>query len=381
MRLRKRQRFDNIQNDIRARGRSLGRWIYFSLLGIFFFWIFDMFAGDLVYLRADGLVLRNRQVIATQHTSMICALDVSEGSIVKAGDVVAKICSQEVEQTLAQLASEIVQAASKITELSIRREVIDASHRAASQRLSQAKLTRSSTESLRDRQLISNQRYSRILEEELSSVQTLAQMEAEIKEINRSLPDLQRSLDSARNARERLAAMYADGALRAPSDGIVGYLHLSLGSVVRAGEPAIEIFSGKPYVLAYVPEGALFKIEANDAVRVKVGLKTFPAQVDRLFNVSRQYPREFQDTIRPPARARVVRIEFLEDQDLPTLFAKIRLAGTGWLPEAATEAWTEAARSLRPVGEKLAAQSTALVRMLTNGSTKAEPAGLNGQLH
>lgn len=66
MRLHRRPRYDTLRNEARKRGRSWGRWIYLGLVAAFFAWLFDIFLGDLVYLRAEGLVMRDRVALATQ---------------------------------------------------------------------------------------------------------------------------------------------------------------------------------------------------------------------------------------------------------------------------------------------------------------------------
>ena len=94
----------------------------------------------------------------------------------------------------------------------------------------------------------------------------------------------------------------------------------------------MEIFTGSPYVLAYVPEGAFYRLRRADQVEIIVGLKTYLGQISEIFPVSAQLPKEFQDTIRPPARAQVIRIDFTPEQEVPTLFAKPKIKAAGWLP-------------------------------------------------
>ena len=106
MRLTRHPRIDTLQNEIRRRSHSWDRWIYFALVGAFLVWLFDMFAGDLFYLRANGLVLSNRIVLATQFTAQIDDLNVVEGGEVKTGQVVAHLRSKEAEETLAKLSAD-----------------------------------------------------------------------------------------------------------------------------------------------------------------------------------------------------------------------------------------------------------------------------------
>ena len=94
----------------------------------------------------------------------------------------------------------------------------------------------------------------------------------------------------------------------------------------------MEIFTGDPYVLAYVPEGAFYSLRTGDPINIAVGLKTYLGEISDVFPVTAQLPRAFQDTVRPPARAQVVRITFASGQELPTLFAKPRIRAASWMP-------------------------------------------------
>jgi multidrug resistance efflux pump len=66
-------------------------------------------------------------------------------------------------------------------------------------------------------------------------------------------------IEASQNAIRRLTELYGDGVINSPVTGIVGSLHLSEGSVVREAEPLMEIFTGPPFVLAYVP--ALYNVQ------------------------------------------------------------------------------------------------------------------------
>jgi len=107
MRLRKRPRFDNLQNEVRKRGRSWGRWVYLALVLGLLFWVLDSFFGNYIYLRAEGLVLRERVVIATQYPAAVTELRVREGWNVTKGELLAQLRSQSVEERLAKLHAQL----------------------------------------------------------------------------------------------------------------------------------------------------------------------------------------------------------------------------------------------------------------------------------
>jgi len=332
MRLRRRPRYDTLQNEVRRRGRSWGRWIYLGLLCGLLLWIADMFIGDLVYFRAEGLVMRNRVVLATQYPAEVSKLNVEEGSPIETGEILAQVRSQKIEETLAQLYSDMVNGISRATDLEVRNQVYKAIYPMTQRRYTEAHAARRASEALRDQGLIDNVRRADLLKSEIESALEQMKIEAEQKTIDDNMPELNAAVTASKEAIKRLRDVYADGVLKAPDNGVVGYLHVAQGSVVQPGEPLMELFTGDSYILAYVPEGALYSLQPGDPIKIKVGLNTYFGKVGRLYPVAGQLPEEFQNTFQPVSRAQIVRVEFDPGQERPALFSKTKLSAVGWPP-------------------------------------------------
>src|SRR5215470_5349925 len=85
------------------------------------------------------------------------------------------------------------------------------------------------------------------------------------------------------------------------------------------------------FVLAYVPEVALYDVQVGDHLRISVGLATYTGYVSQSYDLAGQLPKEFQQTFQPVNRARLIRVEFDRDQrDPPSLFARAKLSAAGW---------------------------------------------------
>ena len=69
-----------------------------------------------------------------------------------------------------------------------------------------------------------------------------------------------------------MVALYDDGKLRSMIDGVVGKVLVSPGSVVRPGEPMIEIVGKHRFVVAWFPVSRLYCLEVGDAVSVSTGV-------------------------------------------------------------------------------------------------------------
>lgn len=338
MRLRRRPRYDALQNETRKRGRSWGRWIYLGLVGVFVVWLFDIFLGDLVYFRADGLVMRDRVVLATQYTASVRQLPVEEGGRVRKGELIADLVSQSVEESLAKLASDVADLLTRSTQLTTRKQVIDAIAPMAKRRLAEAQEARRRSESDGSRGLYTVDRRHTLLENVIKGATSMAEIDAERRAMEVDLPKLKAAVDAAVQAMARLKAIYGDGQVRSSVEGVVGHLHVSRGSVVKPGDPLMEIFHGKPYVLAYVPEGALYRLEVGDRVEVEIGFESYSGTIGQIYPVTSQLPREFADTFRKAPRAQVIRIEFA-GSTYPTLFARTRVSAAGWPPQWMKRMW------------------------------------------
>jgi multidrug resistance efflux pump len=302
-------------------------------VGLLLAWIFDSFFGNLVYFRAEGLVLRERVVLATQYSAAVSELQVREGWLVSKGEPLARLRSQNVEESLAKLHSQMAAAVTRATELYVREKVNEAVYPLAERRVSITRDARIHSEELLDRQLLAVNRHAELLNNELVSALSEAQLRAEHEAFAKELSHVKVAIESSRNAIDRLNDLYRDGVVNSPVDGIIGYLQASEGSIVKEAEPLIEIFTGRSFVLAYVPEGGLYDVQTGDLVQVRVGLSTYRGHVARTFELAGQLPKEFQQSFQPINRARLIRVEFEEGQKEPPLFAKTKLAAAGWPPD------------------------------------------------
>ena len=334
MRLRRRPRFDNLQNEIRKRGRSWGRWVYLAVVLGLLLWVFDSFFGNYIYLRAEGLVLRERVVLATQYPAAVVELRIREGWDVKEGELLARLRSQNVEESLAKLHAQLAAVITRATELSIRDKVNEALYPLAQHRYAIARTARINSEGLVAHGLLAANRRSELVKDEVAGAESQAQLAAERDVIGREAADVKAAVDATQGAIRRLNELYGDGVVNSPVSGIVGSLAVSEGSVVREAEPLMEIFTGPPFVLAYVPEGALYDVQKGDRIRIGIGFGNYYGYVGHTYDMAGQLPKEFQQTFQPVRRERLIRVEFDPDQrDLPPLFAKTKLLATGWPPD------------------------------------------------
>ncbi len=382
MRLKRRARVDNLQNDVRRNSGRYGRWLYLAVVCGFFLWIFDTFVGEYFYFSADGLVVQDRTVMATQFSASVDLVSVEEGTRVATGQLLARVRSQSVEESIATLSADLAEVLTRTAEMTVRREVIDAVAPVVDHRLATAKRARKVAEKSNTAALYTTVEHTRLIENELLSLQTQSENTAARRVIDADLPRITGAVTAAQNALDRLTQTYANGEFVAPVDGIVGYLHVSEGSVVKVGEPLMEVFHGRPYILAYIPEGTLYELRDGDEVSISVGFNRYDGVIREIRSITSSLPAEFQAEFRQVDRARIARVEFAADSEYPSLFARTRISSSGWPPrwlarlttdikdslvaifkgsdtDAAREVLTQQALDLEPVVQQRAEQGIA----------------------
>ena len=90
-RLRKRPRLDTLASQQRSSSAAWGRRAYVGLLAILGLSLLDYAFGEAVFLRADGIVLANRHVIAATYAGTVVDVRAREGQTVDKGDVLVQL--------------------------------------------------------------------------------------------------------------------------------------------------------------------------------------------------------------------------------------------------------------------------------------------------
>jgi hypothetical protein len=94
----------------------------------------------------------------------------------------------------------------------------------------------------------------------------------------------------------------------------------------------LELFIGSPYVLAYVPDGAIYELQAGDPIQVSVGLDRYRGHVSAVRPVYSKLPDAFVNAFQSVKRGRVIKIAIDAGQQQPTLFANATVTTKGTPP-------------------------------------------------
>ena len=161
----------------------------------------------------------------------------------------------------------------RLAELRIRKQTIEAIMGVAENRQSVAADTRKEFEKLLDRGYLALDKRAAAVDSEFRSRQDFESLKAEKRVIDGEIAILSRTFAQAELALDDLRRLYDNGNMRASIDGIVSRRIADQGAVVRAGDPMMEIYGNQRFVLAYLPTGALYEVKPGDRVRIRAGLR------------------------------------------------------------------------------------------------------------
>lgn len=324
--LKKRPRSDNLVNEKRATPNSTGRFIYLAALALFGFAIANYLFGDLVFLRANGLLLRDKTVIAPSYVARVQGIHVKEGEQIKKGQVLVNLQSIEMLERLADLSARRARIVADIVEFRIRSETVSALLPLAQKRETEASRVVGKFDELAELGLTTASSYDTALTANFNAQQDRIKLASQMKTLEKELATLQDARNDAESALSKLQEQYADGIVRAPISGYIGASTPAIGNVYRTGDPILSIYSGEAYVLAYLPQRYLFSIEAGQKVKISDGRHSIAGVLAELLPVTDTLAKEFQNTFKPTDRNQLAKIRLLEPSPFP-LHEKVMITG------------------------------------------------------
>jgi multidrug resistance efflux pump len=329
--IRKRARPDNLKNQVRAGGQTFARKLYLYCIVGLFVMLGWTFTGHWFFLDAEGIVTKERTIIAPDYTARVLAIHVKPGDTLKVGDHIATLQSREIVDAIADLTTRRATVLSREAQIAGRVETIRKVLPGASERSRRAAEAQARIAALSARGLTTGPRvqdsqreFYEAQREESSLGTELTSLEAELRNITGSRKEMDGLI-------AQVKANYNNGKVVAQTEGTVGPKVPHPGQIVKSGEPLAELYRGDMFVLAYMPIGRLYSILPRDEVRVSDGQHTFPGHVERIETLTDALPPEFQVNFRSTDRQQLFRVVF--DHEPPfAIQAKIRLS-SNWSPQ------------------------------------------------
>lgn len=325
--LKNRVRPDNLHNQVRAGGQSFARRLYLWSVGGILGGLAWLFVGPILFLEADGLVMKERSLVSTDYIARVTNIHVKPGDGVKAGQRIVSVDSAETVEKIADLVTRLSQMTSREMQLKSRSESISTLLPVAKDRRARALENVQRMRTLLSKQLTTNTRLSEATRELFEAEKDEAQLRAE----EFSLRDEMKAATASRQELQSLLAsirrMFNNGGILAPSEGIVGPKVASVGQILKPGDPALEIYRGDSFIVGYMPTSRLYSINAGDTVVVTDGTMRAKGRVVRIEAMAEAIPPEFQSSFRSVERQQVMRIEIADDAPHFPVYGKVRVVG------------------------------------------------------
>jgi multidrug resistance efflux pump len=315
--LRKLFRADNIINERRVARGGAGRIVYLVLLMLFGAAVLNYLLGDIVLLGADGLVLRDENVVATTYIARVDSIFVQQGATIKAGSPLLKLQSLEILERLADLSIKRAQLVAKVTDLRVNSETVEQLLPLAERHELESARVIKQFDSVDMSGLITSVRWEQALRANYDALRDRVRLSAQNRVLNEEMKALQLALADADTALGDLKTHYADGEVLAPVSGALGVAVPYVGNVYRPGDPILSIYSGDPYVLVYLPRRYLFRIYVGLQLHVTDGQHTEDGVISEIFPVTATLPKEFQNTFQPSDRNQLARVKLASGSNFP----------------------------------------------------------------
>lgn len=305
-------RFPHPVEARRARSGKLVRFAYgFAVLSLLSYVAWH-FGRQYLFLEGMGLVEARRYVVSTPYVSEVQRINIAPGLRVTAGDLVARIESQEVQQRINDLNRMLLDQTQKGADLRIKLRVASATLEGARDRfvIASEAVKRFETHAA-DRASLSY-RMDIYRERSLAQIE-VARAEAEIAETTKQLEQLELIRASTQAKIEWTRADFDEGQIKAPVSGLVGAIAHS-GAVIKPGDQILEIYDvSESYISWHVPAFSLREPKVADVVYVQYGSKVYPGYVWDIQQLARSTPEAGESIFRKSEPRQVILVKLQQN--------------------------------------------------------------------
>lgn len=326
--LRNRVRPDSLQNQPRA-SQSLARKIYLGTLAAAVCWIASQVFGPLLLLDADGLMLRDREVLAPVFSAQVVSVNVRPGDAVKAGTKVGSLISTQMIDLISDLSARYAQTRARRDQIEARLAAIQATLPTAEQRVEQTLAAFQAIERAKAGGFATVTRYAQASQTRYEAAREAVSLRADAISLRSEATAIDGNIERLRVALETATKAYGDGALVAPLTGTVGSRVVSPGTVLKPGEAFAEVYHGASYVIAYIPTSRLYSVSVGQCVVISDGVHRQNGTIERVEGITDAVPPEFQSSFRSVDRQQLIRVKLEGDIGIP-LYSKIKVTSMYW---------------------------------------------------
>lgn len=209
--LRKRARPDNLKNQIRAGGQSFARKLYlWSIIALFSMLIWT-FTGHWFFLSSEGIVTKERTILAPDYAARVVTMHVKPGDLVKPGQHIATLQSREIIDSIAEFTTRRAQLSTRESQISARVMTIQEVMPIAEERLRRARDLLSKLDGMQ-----SSDQTADISQRRAAGLARQGQIASQLETLRQTDESSKRRLEQARMAMQRLDELHKKQLTTAP---------------------------------------------------------------------------------------------------------------------------------------------------------------------
>lgn len=312
-RLKTRPRLDALDNQRRGAGKKLGRRIYFGLLIAIFVSLAYFFVGARFVLDADGLVVKDRFLLAAEYDSRVIKAFVQPGDQVRQGQTLLQLDSRDIANKLSDFDARRSELLNQLEEVNALIANADRLLPIAEAQEEQARKYADKVQKLLDQGYTTTPVRNNAMDVYFARQRDVAALAGE----RTSAQKRRKTLDDTLGELDRIISdtrrVFDQGTLETPVDATIGPVVPSIGQVNKRGEPMIEMFVGDPFILAYLPTDRIYGMVQGEVVAINDGFRTALGRVIKIGGLTDNLPAEFQGTLKRRERQEIVKIAYEGD--------------------------------------------------------------------
>ena len=310
----------NVPDPVESRRRAAGRLVRLAyatiVFGVLAFFVV-YFSRPLFYLGGVGVVSSARVVVSLPYAVHVSRMDVTPGSVVKAGDEIGQVWSPEQDTIVGNYMRALAEVASSSAELRIKMRVAQESLEAAKN------YQRETEDAARLIDTISTASTAfrlEVMRERASARKNVVTQETEIKEATAQLAMLDGLAEKVQTHLNESEQAFAGGRLRAPIGGIISTRAARVGESVMGGTPVAEILDPTDvFVDWYIPNTRLIDPRVGNKVVVIFGNRRRYGTISEILPLSDIYVGTPASVIRDRATTQIARVRFNPGTEPPAL--------------------------------------------------------------
>lgn len=304
--------------------RAAIRWTYLAALASMLVWISTSLVGGYVYKSADGLVVGDAGVVSPEYTVTVLSLEKRNGDFVEKGEVVARVSSTRVAETVASLSMQASTLISRMAEVNSKAEIMDQLVQSAEVRDRVVTASNERLQVSKEKGYLPALTENAVADQVFRGKQELAVLKAERVSLSDTIAQVVAASRFTDQALKDILFLFDAGKMKAPMSGFISGVEAGIGSVVNPGMIVAEMVGTERFVLMYVPVNRLYALKADAPVTIEVGFGNWlHGRISRIEPIAARLPKEFQKTLSPVERQQLVRVDFDAGVTPPPFFSKV----------------------------------------------------------